>query len=1506
MMSVAGRRHTPTPTPFLMHVRRLGLFLLQALLVFPLLSQPLAFPGAAGFGKHAKGARGGSDPDVYVVTSLADNGAQGSLRHAVDSVSGDNGRFIVFAVGGVIVLDEGEPLDINSPYITIAGQTAPNGGICIIGEGVNVNSHDIIIRGLRVRPSDYHSADDNPTRSRDGMKIGEGTASPPTIRDIIIDHCSFSWSTDEIASAYRACANVTYQYSIFAEPLHDSIQWDEGASGSPPPLPYENVPHGMGPTFGPLAKNISFYRNVTAHAYVRNPSVKETDQMEVINNIFYNYTIRGVQLFDNSGNQALKANVISNMWLSGPSSASGKNRVFHFRQAKASNNTEIYLSGNVAHVGNDHLAFDDDPVAAGFTQAESGSVLSEALKSSPVFSGISTAEIVSFTAAEDELDFLLAEAGARWPMRDAIDSRVIGHIENGNGAHVDVVYLDPGTTPGQWLNEVGDNEAPDVDSSGDPKLPDYATLGSGAPTDSDSDGIPDALESTYGSDPLADDDSDGYLNIEEYINGIIDAGSGGDTTAPSVAITSPADEATVSGTIAVTATAADNVGVVGVQFKLDGSNLGAEDTTSPYSVSWDTSATSVGSHVLTAVARDAANNTTTSTTVDVIIGSGGGSASLDAAHDSFVQQGSPTANFNSTGTIYVKNANTSSAFHRVGFLRFDGSGLASAVSSGTLTLTIVDNGQGSGTTVDHSLYLVGTDAWNETTLTWSNRPTLGSLVDTGSITATVGQSITFTLNQAAFDQINNDGYLSVAVVSEDDDVSIEYGDKNDGADAPSLDLVLAGDTTDPTVAITSPSDEADVTGILSVTAGASDDVGVVGVQFKLDGINLGSEDTTAPYSVSWDTSTAATGSHTLTAVARDAANNTTTSSPVDVTVVTGTTNESLGAAHDSFVRQGDPSTNFNSTGTIYVKNSDPGGSNASFYRVGYLRFDASNLTGTTSSGTLTLTVVDNGQGSGTTIDHSLHLVSTDSWDETTLTWSNRPTVGTRIDTESITATIGQSITFTLSQAALDQVNNDGYLSVAVVSEDDDVTIEYGDRNDGSDAPTLDLVVAAGSSAPAVTITNPGHGSTVSGIVTVNASAFDDVGVEGVQFKLDGSNLGPEDTSAPFRVSWDSTATSVGSHALTAVARDGDSNTTTSTAVTVTVASPSSAVVDTFETGNAVDWTSDASGVWSVMADGTQVYRQTLDSVSANRAVLAGTDWTDQWVEADVKPISHDGSNRFYGVVARYADASNYYYLILRTNNTVELKKLVGGSATTLDTAGFASSTGNWYTLRLEVVGTSLKGFVNGQLLVEATDAEFDEGSAALLTFFTEASFDDVIASPNVSSLTPFGDDFEDDDANGWSETSGTWSVVTDGTKVYSQSNTAGDGRSAIAGGNWSDQIVEADVKATSFGSGGTIGVMGRYQDTGNHYAVVLNGDNDTVALVKVVDGTASTLATASFTVAPSTWYDVRLKILDTTIKVYLDGALVVATTDSALGDGSAGLVSSSASLRGDEVLISVP
>ncbi|MBI5004415.1 Ig-like domain-containing protein [Candidatus Kaiserbacteria bacterium] len=283
-----------------------------------------------------------------------------------------------------------------------------------------------------------------------------------------------------------------------------------------------------------------------------------------------------------------------------------------------------------------------------------------------------------------------------------------------------------------------------------------------------------------------------------------------DTTAPTVTLTAPA-AGTVSGTIAVSATSSDNVGVVGVQFQLDGANLSAEDTTSPYSISWNTTTATNGSHNVTAVARDAAGNTTTYPPVLVTVNN------ADVTPPTVVLT-VPADGATVSGTTAV----SATASDNVGVagvqFKLDGANLGAE-----------------DTTSPYSI------SWNTTT----------------------AASGSHTLTAVARDAAGNTTTSAAHAVT-------------------------VPDTAAPTVSITAPANGATVSGTTAVSATASDNVGVAGVQFKLDGENLGAEDTTSPYSVSWDTTSATNGSsHTLTATARDAAGNTTTSTSISVTVSNG-------------------------------------------------------------------------------------------------------------------------------------------------------------------------------------------------------------------------------------------------------------------------------------------------------------------------------------------------------------------------------------------------------------------------------------------------------------------------------------------------------------------------------------------------------------------------------------------------------------------------------------------
>jgi len=370
-----------------------------------------------------------------------------------------------------------------------------------------------------------------------------------------------------------------------------------------------------------------------------------------------------------------------------------------------------------------------------------------------------------------------------------------------------------------------------------------------------------------------------------------------------VTITSPTSGATVAGTITVSASVSvvGSLVVAGVQFELDGANLGGEDTAAPYSVSWNTTTTGNGSHTLTAVARD----------------------------------------------------------------------------------------------------------------------TLGLRFTSNPVTVTV-----------------------------------------------------SNDKTAPTVSISAPTSGSTVTGTRTVNASASDNVGVIGVQFQLDGVSLGAEDTAAPYSISWDTATASNGSHTLTAVARDAAGNRTTSGPDTVTV-------------------------FNDTTAPTVTISSP-------------------VAGATVAGTITVSASASDNVGVVGVQFQLDGASLGTEDTAapySIAW----------DTTSVA-----NGSHTLTARARDAAGNLATSTAVVVTVSNDTT------------------------PPTVAITSPSDGMTVSGAITVTASATDAGGVTLVQFLVDGVELG-RDTAAPYEAAFDTRAVPNGTHTLQARAQDTAGNIGSSAVVSVTVA-----------------------------------------------------------------------------------------------------------------------------------------------------------------------------------------------------------------------------------------------------------------------------------------------------------------------------------------------------------------
>lgn len=175
--------------------------------------------------------------------------------------------------------------------------------------------------------------------------------------------------------------------------------------------------------------------------------------------------------------------------------------------------------------------------------------------------------------------------------------------------------------------------------------------------------------------------------------------------------------------------------------------------------------------------------------------------------------------------------------------------------------------------------------------------------------------------------------------------------------------------------------------------------------------------------------------------------------------------------------------------------------------------------------------------------------------------------------------------------------------------------------------------------------------------------------------------------------------------------------------------------DTFEDGNANGWTV-SGGTWSVVTDGSQAYRQSNTGSSDSRTWTGSSGWTNYSVQVRVKPLSWNGSNRFVALLARRQSATSYYYVTLRSSNLLELKKLVSGSVVTLASRSFTVATGTWYTLRLDVNGSSLAAYVNGAQQLTATDTQYTAGDAGVATYFGTASFDDFLVTGVGSTPTP--------------------------------------------------------------------------------------------------------------------------------------------------------------------------
>lgn len=449
-----------------------------------------AFPGAEGGGKFSFGGRGGK---VIVVTNLNDDGP-GSLREACEQ---GGARIVVFNVAGIIRLKT--PLIVRAPYITIAGQSAPGDGVCIAGESVWINTHDVVIRYMRFR------------RGETGLGRRDDAIGGNPVGNIIIDHVSASWGLDENMSMYRhmyddstgkaeqklGTVNITIQNSIFSESLDT---WN----------------HSFGSTLG--GENCTFMRNLWASNAGRNPSIGWNGVFNFVNNVVFNWVHRSVD----GGDYRAKYNIINNYYKPGPATPkaspvgyrllkpeSGRSKLGYLVFGRA------YVNGNVMQ-GNERITKNNWDGGVQVEDLSNAGIYRDKMKSGKPM----PMPELTILPANEAYQYVTSYAGATLPKRDAVDSRIIQQVVTGKISPKENVTL-PETQFKHRKLPIDSYKLgiiTDINQVGG--YPEY----NGNPyKDADNDGMPDEWEIKQGLNPRNSSDAtkinkDGYSNIEEYLN----------------------------------------------------------------------------------------------------------------------------------------------------------------------------------------------------------------------------------------------------------------------------------------------------------------------------------------------------------------------------------------------------------------------------------------------------------------------------------------------------------------------------------------------------------------------------------------------------------------------------------------------------------------------------------------------------------------------------------------------------------------------------------------------------------------------------------------------------------------------------------------------------------------------------------------------------------------------------------------------------------------------------
>ena len=493
-------------------MKKLYLLILLIVNTISLIAQIPSFPGAEGHGRYTLGGRGGV---VYHVTSLEDNNTPGTLRYGATQ---KGARTIVFDVAGTIHLKS--ELKISNDYITIAGQTAPGQGICIADYGVVIAANEVIIRYLRFRPGNKSAIEED--KEPDGLGGMDK-------KNIIIDHCSVSWSVDECLSVY-GCENLTVQWSIISESLRNSGH----SKGS----------HGYGGNWG--GNKATYHHNLLAHHGSRAPRLgprqgtQENEYMDLRNNVFYNWSGNGCY-----GGEGMKVNIVNNYYKPG---AATRNSQVRYRIAKIGIRTtayctnadgtpngwkpmehvwgKYYVDGNVIE-GNADVTKDNwtKGIYEQIVNSECDGLYTSITKDTIRLNYPLETNIITTHTAQEAFKQIMLYAGCSLD-RDIIDERVVRETKYGTTTYIGSISSDAANYPG--LIDRPEDVMPSGATSAWPELSDR-NINKADLIDTDGDGIPDTWETANGLNPNDATDGkaitlskEGYTNLEVYLNSLVE------------------------------------------------------------------------------------------------------------------------------------------------------------------------------------------------------------------------------------------------------------------------------------------------------------------------------------------------------------------------------------------------------------------------------------------------------------------------------------------------------------------------------------------------------------------------------------------------------------------------------------------------------------------------------------------------------------------------------------------------------------------------------------------------------------------------------------------------------------------------------------------------------------------------------------------------------------------------------------------------------------------------